>query len=647
MSLRSPLLRRSSLFLLALGLGYAPEARAGIVFHEDFESGTGAWTLNGAWTTTSIGPHSPTLCLSDSSGNYSNNIITETVVAKTVALNLSAAQKPRLMFWMRFSSEQFHDYLYVDASKNGTTWNKEMGAYTGTAYQNWRSYEITLPGYEYEPIVYLRFRVQTDPIISDDGWYIDDVVVDDGNPAVTITAPDANTVWPGGSNQDITWTYDGSYDPLASYMKVYYSDDNIIYWTLGQDLPTDTTSWPWTLPSGDLSAVRVRVELYDADDLLLSQTTTQPFKIDSTAPGIFALTSPADTACGSSIASFDWGDAADANGVKYTLTVTPASGPAFEKTGISGSQYTLSAGEALSSADSPYTWSVTAVDPAGHSRTSSSTRTYQADSIAPTAVALSAPADGTSTDGAGVVFAWDTTTDDGCGLSHYALYVDETLCADNLSLATTSIALDATSCTPLASGDHTWSIAAVDLAGNVSSSSEWGLTVIGDEPDPSGGAGGESGTSGSGGTPDTGSGGVSSEEGGSGGEPVAQGGAPSTGNGGAGNDGAGGEPGPSAGGTGPTGTAGSSGSTGSGARGGTTSSSGRGGQSAGGAGATAAANASSDDEGGCGCRVTPRSQAGHFTTLLALLAGLAFAGRRPVRAQRGGRKRDRRNRRKP
>lgn len=614
----------ASLLAFAFGLLVAGEAHAGILFYDDFENGTGAWTFTGGWGTTTTGPHSVTRSLTDTPGyNYSANATA--TAKKTTPVSFANATRPRITFWLRYSSESLHDWLHVETSINGTGWITQ-NSFSGTQ-DTWRQTEVSLTGWAGQPTVYVRFRVESDAIIHGDGWYVDDLVIDDGNSPFTFSAPVASTVWPGSSNQDITWTYDGSYAPLATSMTVFYSFDDIIDWTLQSNLPMSTTSVPWPIPNED-STARIRIELFDPWGSSLSVTTTPPFVVDSTAPAAFSPVSPADGACGSATPTFDWGNASDASAVRYTLTVTPSSGPALVESDLATSDHTLAQPDALDEANNPHAWTVTAVDAAGHTRTSA-TRSYQVDATPPASFDLTAPADGSTTSSAGLTFSWNTTTDTGCGLSHYTLLIDGDVCADNLPTSTDSIALAATSCASLASGAHTWTVVAVDTAGNSGFSSAspggnggWQFTVPGEpEPDPdpdpgSAGHGGEAGEPGTAGTTSAGRGGSTAAAGTAGEEPGSAGEA-------SGGEGSG---------TGGTGTGGVNGVSGRGASGGATSAGGNAGaMTVPGAGRSAGSPvAGSNDDGGCGCRVAPRSKQSHLAALAMLTAALVL-GRRTLR----------------
>jgi MYXO-CTERM domain-containing protein len=616
----------SSLVALVLSAGVAREARAGILFRDDFEGGTGAWTFSGGWGTTTTGPHSVTRSLTDTPGyNYSAN--SNTTATKTTPLDLTNARAPRFRFWTRYSSESLHDWLNVEISINGTNFitQNQLGGSQAT----WREVEIPLTGLAGRPAVWIRFRTESDAIIHGDGWYIDDLVFDDGNPAVTFTSPLASTVWAGNSNETITWTYDGSFAPLATSMTVYGYVENVGFQTLQTGLPMGTTSQAWLTPADNNPAAQVRIDILDAYGSVLNQVTSRSFTIDSAAPSTFAPVSPTDGACGSSTPAFDWGNASDVSTVSYTLDVNPSSGTPLAKTGLATSDYTLTQGEALQEAGNPHDWTVTAEDAAGHSRTSV-TRSYQVDTTPPPAFAVTAPSDGTMTDGVGLVFSWEAATDTGCGLSHYVLSIDGNVCADDLPSGTTSLALDATSCAALAAGTHTWTVAAVDTAGNVGFSAAspgglggWEFTLPDETIGGDAGAGGEPGTAGTAGTSVSGSGGSASATGGTGGGEPEVGGESSGG---------------SAAGEGPgTGGNASSGSGGAGGTGGTGGSSpSTGGSSgamphAGAAGQRAQAAPSAKNDGGCGCRVAKSPSNRGWSAALAVLGLIALRRRRKTR----------------
>lgn len=629
-------MRNRRLFAVAplnFALCLSPAALADAAFHDDFESGTSAWLLTGTWGTSMSLPRAGTYSLTDSpSTNYVGNSSTTATLAAPI--DLSAATSPRLTFWIRYSSETLHDYLHVETSKDGTAWQTQ-DSYTGTSSPTtWRQIDISLPGYEHTATFYIRFRVQTDALVNDNGWYVDDLIVDDGNPAVLVTAPAAGAAWAGKTTQVVTWTYDGTFSPMAKSIDITYSVDGFNYNLTQFGLPIDATRYSWTVPAVDGPQARVRVQLLDALGTVLTWGTSAPFVIDSIDPGPVALLAPASGGCVSGAPTFDWNDASGA--ANYTLTLWPASGPSWEKTGITTSTYTLAPGEALSSADNPYNWTVTAFDAAGNS-TASQSPSFTVDTSPPASFALSSPPDAAVVPISGLTFGWQATSDVGCsGLAKHRLYIDGNLCADDIAPSSTSIALASTSCAALSNGAHTWTVSAVDGAGNTTWSSAspngsggFHFTISG--PVPEAGVPPDAGADASTGGASSGGNGGSS---GSGGNDAGAAGGRSGGSGAGGNNGSAGAGGVAAGGAGDAGsTAGGATSSGTGGRaagaGGAVGSSGSGGRSgnAGTAGSAdqasdggPAAAAASGDSGGCGCRTSARGSRGALASLLLILA---------------------------
>ncbi len=137
------------------------------VVTEDFESGPANWTLTGNWATTTGYSHSAVHSLTDSpGGNYSNMTMT------SATLN-TAVNAVRLQFWHRFEIEDGWDYGRVQIGVDGV-WNT-VASYTGSQ-TNWEFADIYLGDYIGQQ-VQVRFVMETDQAVIDDGWYIDDVTI--------------------------------------------------------------------------------------------------------------------------------------------------------------------------------------------------------------------------------------------------------------------------------------------------------------------------------------------------------------------------------------------------------------------------------------------------------------------------------------
>jgi len=137
------------------------------VFTDDFTLGTGNWTLQGGWGQTGTA-HSPPTAITDSpSGDYQDGAF----ATATLNQGYHAAQ---LGFWHRYDIEDGWDYGRVQISADGGPWNT-VQSFTG--YQSsWQQAEIDLSQYAGQ-LVRVRFVLESDSWITEDGWYVDDVML--------------------------------------------------------------------------------------------------------------------------------------------------------------------------------------------------------------------------------------------------------------------------------------------------------------------------------------------------------------------------------------------------------------------------------------------------------------------------------------
>jgi MYXO-CTERM domain-containing protein len=149
----------------------------------------------------------------------------------------------------------------------------------------------------------------------------------------------------------------------------------------------------------------------------------------------------------------------------YTLAISPATGAALVKTGLTKTSYTVAAEEALTESAGPFVWHVTALDAAGNTA-DSSTGSFFVDTTPAGAFSLNYPTANAWTTTTKAYVAWTAAKDTGGGVAKYRVYVDGTLCTEASSTATEA-SLYQTTCRP-GDGTHYWSVAAVDTAGNQS-----------------------------------------------------------------------------------------------------------------------------------------------------------------------------------
>jgi len=167
-------------------------------FSDDFESGFSNWLVSGQdWDTTSFTFRSPNHSITDSPyGNYppySNATIT-----LASPIDLSSSNSPVLTFWHRYFVRSGSDYCHVEISEDGGFNWSELASYTGynrTLFPE----QIDLSNYKTSPIL-IRFRLRDngDQYVYD-GWYIDDVSINEENTSQT-TFPFSDDFESGFSN---------------------------------------------------------------------------------------------------------------------------------------------------------------------------------------------------------------------------------------------------------------------------------------------------------------------------------------------------------------------------------------------------------------------------------------------------------------
>lgn len=144
-----------------------------VVFSDDFESGTGNWTLQGTWELTTSLSCSPnnSLTTANSSGAYLENQNISATMAHGV--NLSSYKGAEIDFNTQYVLEQGFDYTYLEVSiDNGNTWYK-IDSFNGTL-SSWTLLKYDISSFAGNSNVLARIRLQSDQYIQYAGMYIDD-----------------------------------------------------------------------------------------------------------------------------------------------------------------------------------------------------------------------------------------------------------------------------------------------------------------------------------------------------------------------------------------------------------------------------------------------------------------------------------------
>jgi len=142
-------------------------------FYDDFESGAAYWSMEGSWGTSDEQSYSPTHSLTDSpGGDYGNNLNYSTILQ---SVSLEGATGASLNFYTKYFLESGYDYAYLEISTNGLNWT-ELDEFNGNQ-SSWTQESYDLSMYLGEPYVIIRFRLETDVYVTEDGIYIDDLEI--------------------------------------------------------------------------------------------------------------------------------------------------------------------------------------------------------------------------------------------------------------------------------------------------------------------------------------------------------------------------------------------------------------------------------------------------------------------------------------
>ncbi|MBI2846687.1 MAG: PGF-pre-PGF domain-containing protein [Chloroflexi bacterium] len=272
----------------------------------------------------------------------------------------------------------------------------------------------------------------------------------------------ARTTPDNDSTPTFTWSAPAQYtEPLVRYE---VSFDGGVFQDVG-------SAASFTSSTALLDGARTfRVRAVDAGGAGSSAEIS--FTIDATSPGAPDLDSPANGAnINDPTPDLDWSGVTDPSGVTYTLVLDDSSdfsSPVLTKLGLSETNYTLGAGEALS--EGVYYWRVRAVDGAGNVGSTSESRSFRVD-ITPPGV----PGNIQQTTGSNIntpTFTWDAAADTGSGVASYQVSMDSTADYVGIGAATTY-----THATSLPNGTHVLRVRGVDNAGNIGTAGELSFDI--------------------------------------------------------------------------------------------------------------------------------------------------------------------------
>ncbi len=199
-------------------------------FFDNFESGDANWLPGGSWAITAERTRSGTGAYSDSpGGNYPALTNASLELNGMIDLTASAGvtiDNPELVFYHAWNLGS-GDSIFVEVSADRSTWTsltpaRPAGALqTATRNDAFVREALSLNGYTDKPY-YLRFRINANNSDQKDGWYIDDVAIEN-HPTGYMPYPFFDNMDGGASN----WLPEGEWalSPEAAYSgSVAWSD---------------------------------------------------------------------------------------------------------------------------------------------------------------------------------------------------------------------------------------------------------------------------------------------------------------------------------------------------------------------------------------------------------------------------------------
>ncbi|MCF8242503.1 MAG: hypothetical protein K9J16_14085 [Melioribacteraceae bacterium] len=143
-------------------------------FFDDMESGISNWFIDSPWGLTETNPYSGNYSWTDSpAGSYADNSNNSLLLR----IDLSTAQMPVLKFMTHYATQVNHDYCRVEVSTDGSNWT--VAGYWSGSLSTWKLIKVDLTPWQGASDVRIRWRFVSDGSSTSDGWYIDDVSVNE------------------------------------------------------------------------------------------------------------------------------------------------------------------------------------------------------------------------------------------------------------------------------------------------------------------------------------------------------------------------------------------------------------------------------------------------------------------------------------
>jgi murein tripeptide amidase MpaA len=143
------------------------------IYSEDAENGLDGWTAEGTWGRTDEDANSGQFSITDSPrADYANESISQLI---SPVLDFSGFENVRLGFSYRCNTEQDFDFGRLIARHGSTRFSQVFSCTGDTA--DWQRTSVELETYSGLDDNTLVLRMDSDRQVSDDGWYIDDILI--------------------------------------------------------------------------------------------------------------------------------------------------------------------------------------------------------------------------------------------------------------------------------------------------------------------------------------------------------------------------------------------------------------------------------------------------------------------------------------
>lgn len=219
-----------------------------LIFEDDFESGDlSAWNVSQATD----------YSLSDSPGvDYLPNTDSWAAFNSGTAISLAGTSSPELTFWWYGKYFMSYDYMIVQGSSDGSSWDDLWDTISNYEETSWTEVTVDLSSYAGGDF-YLRFFVHSSSVVEYDGGHFNNLAIfDDTQPVFAESCDTMDNITTGGAND--TWgsedegmadqwfcadiyPYGGTYHAAGGYVMYDNNIDSYIEAT-GVDLSGSSTA---------------------------------------------------------------------------------------------------------------------------------------------------------------------------------------------------------------------------------------------------------------------------------------------------------------------------------------------------------------------------------------------------------------------